>query len=100
VAVSGNSEAPGRTAIVEIGPDHQELRVLVYPVGMSVSTRTLTFVAQELRKHRRMMGSRWRVLSSHQQALMLLAHLRKGETYRDLAHRVRWRDHHGLPVPA
>ena len=73
--------------------------MLVYPVGMSVSTRTLTFVAQELRKHRRTLRSRWRVLPSHRQALMLLAHLRKGETYQDLARAVSGSVHHGLPVP-
>lgn len=59
--------------------------MLVYPAGMSVSTQTLTFVTQQLRKHRATLRTRWRVLSSHQQALMLLAHLRKGETYQDLA---------------
>lgn len=59
--------------------------MLVYPVGMSVSTRTLTFVTDALRSHRRTSGTRWRILSSHRQALMVLAHLRKGETYRDLA---------------
>jgi hypothetical protein len=52
---------------------------------MSVSTQTLTFVTQQLRKHRRTLRTRWRVLSSHQQALMVLAYLRKGETYQDLA---------------
>ena len=59
--------------------------MLVYPAGMSVSTQTLTFVTQQLRKHRRTLRTRWRVLSSHQQARMVLAHLRKGETYQDLA---------------
>jgi DDE superfamily endonuclease len=59
--------------------------VLVHPTGMSVSTQTLRFVTEHLRKHRATLRTRWRVLSSHQQALMLLAHLRKGETYQDLA---------------
>lgn len=59
--------------------------MLVYPSGMTVSTQTLTFVAAALRAHRRQRGTRWRLLSSGQQALMVLAHLRKGETYRDLA---------------
>jgi hypothetical protein len=59
--------------------------VLVYPSGLNVSTQTLTFVTQKLRAHRKATGTRWRVLSSHQQALMVLAYLRKGETYRDLA---------------
>jgi hypothetical protein len=52
---------------------------------MSVSTQTLTFVTTTLRAHRRKLGTRWRILSSGHQALMVLAHLRKGETYRDLA---------------
>ena len=59
--------------------------MLVYPSAMSVSTKALTCVAEALRAHRRTRGTRWRLLSSGQQALMLLAHLRKGETYRDLA---------------
>jgi hypothetical protein len=59
--------------------------VLVYPSGMTVSTRTLRFVSDALRAHRRSTRTRWRVLSSGRQALMVLAHLRKGETYRDLA---------------
>lgn len=59
--------------------------MLVYPSAISVSTKALTFVAEALRAHRRERGTRWRLLSSGRQALMVLAHLRKGETYRDLA---------------
>lgn len=59
--------------------------MLVYPSSMSVSTRTLTFLSDTLRAHRRRIGSRWRLLTPSRQALMVLAHLRKGETYRDLA---------------
>jgi hypothetical protein len=59
--------------------------VLVYPAAMTVSTRALRFVTNALRAHRRTTRTRWRVLSSGRQALMVLAHLRKGETYRDLA---------------
>jgi hypothetical protein len=59
--------------------------VLVYPSGMNVSSRSLRFVSDALRDHRRATRTRWRVLSSGRQALMVLAHLRKGETYRDLA---------------
>ena len=58
--------------------------MLVYPSAMTVSTKALTFVAEALRVHRLRRGTRWRLLSSGRQALMLLAHLRKGETYRDL----------------
>jgi hypothetical protein len=59
--------------------------MLVYPSSMTVSTRHLQLVAAALREHRRQLGTRWRLLSSSEQALMVLAHLRKGETYRDLA---------------
>ena len=59
--------------------------MLVYRSGMTVSTQTLRFVTNALRTHRQRSGTRWRVLSSGQQALMVLAHLKKGETYRDLA---------------
>ena len=59
--------------------------MLVYPCGLNVSTQTLQFVTGVLRAHRRDTGTRWRVLSSGRQALMVLAYLRKGETYRDLA---------------
>src|SRR5436190_19406849 len=52
---------------------------------MNVSTQSLRFLTQRLRAHRKASRTRWRVLSSHRQALMVLAHLRKGETYRDLA---------------
>jgi DDE superfamily endonuclease len=59
--------------------------VLVYPSGLNVSSRSLQFVTDALRAHRATTGTRWRVLSSGRQALLLLAHLRKGATYRDLA---------------
>jgi hypothetical protein len=52
---------------------------------MNVSSSSLRFVSDALRKQRRATRTRWRVLSSGRQALMVLAHLRKGETYRDLA---------------
>jgi Helix-turn-helix of DDE superfamily endonuclease len=38
-----------------------------------------------IRRHRRKIGSRWRKLSPGQQALLVLAYLRKGETFADLA---------------
>jgi hypothetical protein len=52
---------------------------------MNVSTRALRFVSDALTAHRRRSGTRWRRLSAGRQALMVLAYLRKGETYRDLA---------------
>jgi hypothetical protein len=59
--------------------------VLVYPSSMPVSNRALQVLADALRQHRTAMGSRWRRLPPGRQALLVLAHLRKGETYTALA---------------
>ena len=56
-----------------------------YPAGMSVSNRAAIVLADQLRHHRTKIGTRWRRLTPGQQALLTLAHLRKGETYADLA---------------
>jgi len=42
-------------------------------------------VAGIIRRHRKAIGSRWRRLNPGQQALLVLAYLRKGETFADLA---------------
>ena len=59
--------------------------MLSYPAAVDLSTRTLQFTAGLLRRHRRLIGSRWRKLSPHRQALLVLAHLRCGDTYTRLA---------------
>ncbi|MBW8707000.1 hypothetical protein MBT84_46630 [Streptomyces sp. MBT84] len=59
--------------------------MLVYPSGVDVSSSALRFLTQELRRHRRTIGSRWRRLSAGRQALLTLAHLRVGHTYAQLA---------------
>jgi DDE superfamily endonuclease/Helix-turn-helix of DDE superfamily endonuclease len=59
--------------------------VLSYPSGMSVSSRALGMLADVLRKHRNERATRWRKLSAGRQALLVVAYLRKGETYSDLA---------------
>jgi DDE superfamily endonuclease/Helix-turn-helix of DDE superfamily endonuclease len=59
--------------------------VLVYPSSMPVSNRALRVLADALRQRRTAMGSRWRRLPPGRQALLVLAHLRKGETYSALA---------------
>jgi hypothetical protein len=51
------------------------LHVLVYPSGVDVSSSALRFLTQQLRRHRRTIGSRWRRLSAGRQALLALAHL-------------------------
>src|SRR5690348_14936634 len=63
----------------------RSFRVLVYPASMPVSNRALQVLADALRRHRTAMGSRWRRLPPGRQALLVLAHLRKGETYTALA---------------
>jgi hypothetical protein len=59
--------------------------VLVYPSSMQVSNRAVQTLADALRHHRRSLGSRWRRLPAERQALLVLAHLNKGETYTALA---------------
>jgi DDE superfamily endonuclease len=59
--------------------------VLVYPSSMPVSNRALQVLADALRHRRSVVGSRWRRLSAGEQALLVLAHLNKGETYTALA---------------
>jgi DDE superfamily endonuclease/Helix-turn-helix of DDE superfamily endonuclease len=50
-----------------------------------LSRQTLNYVAGVIRRHRRQISSRWRKLNPGQQALLMLAYLRKGETFADLA---------------
>ena len=52
---------------------------------MSVSSRSLNMLTEALRRERRARRTRWRRLEPGQQALLVLAYLRKGETYADLA---------------
>jgi DDE superfamily endonuclease/Helix-turn-helix of DDE superfamily endonuclease len=59
--------------------------VVSYPSGMSVSSRALTTLAGVLRRHRNQRATRWRKLSAGRQALLVVAYVRKGETYADLA---------------
>jgi hypothetical protein len=59
--------------------------VLVYPSGIDLSSRTLRHLSGLLAGHRRRIGSRWRRLTCGRQALLVLAHLRCGDTYARLA---------------
>jgi hypothetical protein len=59
--------------------------VLFYRAALPLSRKTLTFVSGIIRRHRASTGSRWRKLNHGQQALMVLAYLRKGETLAELA---------------
>jgi hypothetical protein len=59
--------------------------LLSYPSTIALSTRTLTHLSGLIRAHRRAVHSRWRRLDPGQQALLVLAHLRNGDTYARLA---------------
>lgn len=55
------------------------------PSGVDVSSSALRFLAEQLRRHRCAIGSRWRRLRAGRQDLLTLAHLRVGHTYAELA---------------
>lgn len=59
--------------------------MLSYPSGLQVSTRALTLLTDALRAHRVQLHTQWRALPCGRQALLVLARLRKNETYPDLA---------------
>jgi len=59
--------------------------MLFYRAALPLSRKTLVYVTGVIRRHRARIGSCWRKLSPGQQALLVLAHLRKGETFAALA---------------
>ncbi len=59
--------------------------MLFYRAALPLSHKTLSYVAGIIRRHRRSIGSRWRKLNPGQQGLLVLAYLRKGETFAELA---------------
>jgi len=59
--------------------------MLFYPAALPLSRQTLTYTAGIIRRHRAQIGSPWRKLTPAQQALLVLAYLRKGETFAELA---------------
>ena len=59
--------------------------MLFYRAALPLSSKTLGFVSGLIRRHRASIGSCWRKLNPGQQALLVLAYLRKGETFADLA---------------
>src|SRR5436190_3657835 len=64
---------------------HQGASMLFYPAALPLSRQTLTCTAGIIRGHRAQIGSPWRKLNPGQQALLVLAYLRKGETFAELA---------------
>ncbi len=59
--------------------------MLFYRAALPLSSQTLNYAAGVIRRHRRKIGSPWRKLAPGRQALLVLAYLRKGETFADLA---------------
>ncbi len=59
--------------------------MLVYPSGVDASSSPLRFLMQQLRRHRRATGCRWRHLSAGRRTPPTLAHPRMGHTYAQLA---------------
>jgi hypothetical protein len=59
--------------------------VLVYPSGLDLSSSALRFLSGLLAARRDERGTRWRRLTADRQALLVLAHLRCGHAYAQLA---------------
>jgi hypothetical protein len=55
--------------------------MLFYRAALPLSRKTLNCVAGIIRRHRKSIGSRWWKLNPGQQGLLVLAYLRKGETF-------------------
>jgi hypothetical protein len=58
--------------------------VLFYRAAVDLSRSTLNYVAGIIRRHRKLIGSAWRLLNPGQQALLVLVYLRKDETFSGL----------------
>ena len=59
--------------------------MLFYRAALPLSRATLAYLAGVISRYRRQIGSCWRKCNPGQQALLVLAHLRKGETFAGLA---------------
>src|SRR5215470_19657061 len=59
--------------------------MLFYPAALPLSSQTLTYAAGVIRRHRKSIGSCWRKLNPGRKALLVLAYLRKGDTFAELA---------------
>ncbi|GHJ38011.1 hypothetical protein Sm713_36200 [Streptomyces sp. TS71-3] len=59
--------------------------MVVHPSGVDLSNSALRSLTQQLRRHRRDIGSRWRRLGTGRRTLLTLAHLRVGHTCAHLA---------------
>ncbi|MFD5520085.1 transposase family protein [Streptomyces sp. NPDC127066] len=59
--------------------------MLAYPSSINLSSHTLRYLSGQLTARQREIGTRWRRLTAGRQALLVLAHLRCGDTYAQLA---------------
>jgi hypothetical protein len=59
--------------------------LLFYRAALPLSSRTFNYGAGIIRRYRKAIGSCWRKLNPRRQALLVLACLRKGETFAELA---------------
>ena len=59
--------------------------MLFYRAGLDLSRSTLNYVAGLIRRRRKAIGSRWRLLHPGRQALLVLAYLRKDETFAEIS---------------
>src|ERR1700722_20759924 len=59
--------------------------MLFYRAALPLSRKTLSYTAGITHRPRKSIGSCWRKLNPGQQALLVLAYLRKGETFAELA---------------
>jgi DDE superfamily endonuclease/Helix-turn-helix of DDE superfamily endonuclease len=83
--VRGEVRLPVGQAIDQKRCPHREPRLLSYPSSISLSTRTLNYLADLIRTHRHQQRSHWRRLTPGRQALLALAHLRNGDPFTRLA---------------
>jgi len=59
--------------------------VLFCPAALPLSAQALSYVAGVIRRHRKKIGSAWRKLNPGRQALLVLAYMRQGDTFAELA---------------
>ncbi|MBB5773621.1 hypothetical protein HD596_000377 [Nonomuraea jabiensis] len=59
--------------------------LLFYRAALPLSSRTVSYLSDLIRRHREKIRSPWRRLNPGQQALLVLVHLRKDETLTEVA---------------
>jgi hypothetical protein len=63
---------------------NQELRVLFSRAAVDLSRSMLNYVSGLIGRHRKKIGSAWRLLNPGQQALVVVVYLRKDETFTEI----------------